>query len=157
MAVRRRLHHADPVVGSPRRERRTLPEAVAELVRDRDRARRTGLLAHQARLAFEDAGLGLEQERDQAARALRQFALLVRILAGHRTRTNAALQRPQHPADDSPHLSTSPSTMSMEPRIATASATSRPWSSQGRICRFTNDGPRIFARNGFGLRPSLIM
>ena len=53
--------------------------------------------------------------------------------------------------------STSPRTMSIEPRIATASATSRSLSSHGRICKFTNEGPRIFARNGFGLRPSLIM
>ena len=39
--------------------------------------------------------------------------------------------------------------MSIEPRIATASATSRSFRSHGSICRFTKEGPRIFARNGW--------
>src|SRR5438105_5792189 len=59
---------------------------------------------------------------------------------------------------DGGHRSTSPSTMSMEPRIATTSATRRSWSSHGRICRLLKDGPRIFARNGFVADPpALIM
>src|SRR5439155_2967562 len=96
------------------------------------------------------------------------------IAAGHSTEGPRALGcRPRRPTPGGPRRekrvsvewtatgdhqrSTSPRTMSMDPRMATASATRRSLSSHGRICRFTNDGPRIFARNGFGLRPSLIM
>src|SRR5438105_12515336 len=79
---------------------------------------------------------------------------------GHRPEAGGSLSRREgfgRPAAQHDHRSTSPRTMSIEPRMATASATRRSFSNQGRICKFTNDGPRIFARNGFGLRPSLIM
>src|SRR5438552_5011626 len=154
IAVRRGLDHPDPVVRRARRDRRPLAEAVAERVRDRDRSRRAGLLAHEARLALEDRGLGLEEERDEAAAPLGQLALLVRVLAGDRFVPEQVLEGPLHAAEDAQHYrSTSPRTMSIEPRIATTSATNRPWRSHGRIWRFVNDGPRIFARNGFVADP----
>ena len=152
-----RRDHPDAVVRRTWRPQRTLPERMTEAVGDRDRARRAGLLTHEAGLAFEDARLRLKEQRDQSARPLRQLALLVRVLSGDRARVDDVLEGPQHPRDDPLHRSTSPSTMSMEPRIATTSPTRRPRRSHGRICKFTNDGPRNFARNGFGDRPSLIM
>src|SRR5205823_3204961 len=103
IAVWRRLHHADPVVRRARRERRAFAEAVPEPIGDRDRARRAGLLAHEARLALEDARLRLEQEGDQPARSLRQIALLVRIFPRHRTRMHKVLERAEHSREDSSH------------------------------------------------------
>src|SRR6266542_1300482 len=154
VTVRRGLHHADAVVRRARRDRRPLAETVAERVRDRDRARRARLLAHEARLALEDARLGLEEQRDEPAAPLGELALLVRVLARDRVPPEEVGQRALHAGEQSEHyLSTSPSTMSIEPRIATTSATSRPWRSHGRIWRLLNDGPRIFARNGFVAEP----
>src|SRR5206468_10272929 len=68
-----------------------------------DRARRAGLLAHEARLALEDARLRLEQEGDQPARSLRQITLLVRIFPRHRTRMHEVLERSEHSREDSSH------------------------------------------------------
>src|SRR5947208_1393817 len=57
VAIRRGRDHADAVVVRARREQWSTPEGVAERVRDRDRARWAGLLAHEAALALEDARL----------------------------------------------------------------------------------------------------
>src|SRR5204863_38610 len=86
------------------RGRRALAEAVAEPVRDRDRARRARLLAHEAGLALEDARLGLEEERDQPTRALRKVALLVWVLPSDRTWPDEVVERPEHARDDPEHL-----------------------------------------------------
>src|SRR5207237_6636467 len=115
----------------PRSDRRPLAESVAERVRDRDGARRAGLLAHEARLALEDARLGLEEERDEPAAPLGELALLVRVLAGDRLVPQQVLEGPLHAAEYSEHYrSTSPSTISIEPKIATTSGTRGPLSSQ---------------------------
>src|ERR1700687_470694 len=104
VTVGSRRDHADAVVVRARREERAAPERVAERVRDRDCARRTRLLAHEAALALEDARLGLEQQRDEPAAALREDALLIRVLAGDGTRTHEVLQGAEHPGDDPEHL-----------------------------------------------------
>ena len=44
------------------------------------------------------------------------------------------------------YLSTSPITGSTEEMTATASATMPPRSRCGNVCRFTNDGPRMWSR-----------
>src|SRR4029078_4974287 len=118
-----------------------------------------GLLAHEARLALEDARLGLEEQRDEPAAPLRQLALLVRVLARDALANERVAERSLYAVGDPEHYrSTSPSTMSIEPRIATTSATSPPIRSHGSISRLLNDGPRIFARNGFVAEPpELIM
>jgi hypothetical protein len=53
------------------------------------------------------------------------------------------------------YRSTSPTTKSRLPRMAMTSLIWYPRSISGRICRFTKEGPRSFARQGYSL-PSLM-
>src|SRR5439155_4649274 len=93
-----------PVVRRARRERRPFAESVLERVRDRDRPRRARLLAHEARLALEDARLRLQQKSDEPPRPLGQIAFLIRVFASYRTWTHEVLKSAQHAGDDPKHL-----------------------------------------------------
>src|SRR5438552_4853285 len=103
VAVGSGLDHPDPVVGGARRDRRPLAERVAEGVRNGDRARRAGLLAHETRLALEDARLRLEEQRDESAAALRKLALLIRVLARDGPASEEVAHRALHAVEQAEH------------------------------------------------------